>query len=80
MMTMMMQNQAFMQSMMDDPQFREQMLQNMRENHDFAQAMIMSMMDDPAIRTQMMGHMLENEEFMREFQEVMGQGSGMEMQ
>jgi uncharacterized protein (DUF736 family) len=71
----MMQNQQFMQGMMDDPEFRRQMVQNMRDNHDFTQGMLMDMMDDPELRQQMIGHMLENQEFMQEMRLAMDGGT-----
>lgn len=57
---------------MNEPQFREQMIQNMRQNHNFTQGMIMGMMDDPQIRVQMIGHMLENQEVMQQIQQAIG--------
>jgi hypothetical protein len=68
---------------MNQTQFREQMIQNMRQNHNFTQGMIMDMMDDPQIRGQMIGHMFENQEFMQQMQQAMGNqtssSGGMEM-
>ena len=79
MMMSMMQNQEFMSDMMSDPQFQNQMIQYMGQNHDFTQSTVMSMMDDPAIRGQMIGHMLENQEFMQQMREAMGNQTGMGM-
>lgn len=68
---------------MNQTQFREQVIENMKQNHDFTQGMIMDMMNDPQIRSQMIGHMLENQEFMQQMQQAIGNqtssGSGMEM-
>lgn len=72
MMAFIMQNPEFMQDMTNQSQFREQMIQNMRQNHNFTQSMIMEMMDDPQIRIQMIGHMLENQEFMQQLRQAMG--------
>lgn len=71
-----------MSVMLKDPKFMEQLVQNMKTNHDFSQDVIMSMMNDPNLRLQMMGHMTENQEAMTQMrslmaQDIMSGGKGM---
>lgn len=56
-----------------DPQFRQQIIDNMKKNHEIAQDIIMAMINDPALRLQLVGHLTENEEAMQDLSKLFGQ-------
>jgi plastocyanin len=59
------QNPQFMQGMMNDPQFQNQMIQQMQQNQQFHREMMAPMVNDPALRQHMMGYMMDNQQFMQ---------------
>lgn len=63
-----------------DPQFRQQIVDTMKKNHEIAQDVIMAMINDPALRLQLLGHLTENKESMQDLMKLFGQnGASVDM-
>lgn len=56
-----------------DPQFRQQIIDNMKKNHEIAQDIIMAMINDPVLRLQLIGHLTENKEAMQDLSNLFSQ-------
>jgi len=48
----------------------KQMVESMKENHEFMQEIMVEIIDDPSLRLQMLGHMTENQEAIQQMKKL----------
>ena len=58
-----------------DPKFVKNMLDYMKNHHDFTQSVVTSMLKDPMLRLQIIGHMTENKDAMKQMTEMIKSGA-----
>jgi len=58
-----------------DPKFVKNMLDYMKNHHDFTQSVVTSMLKEPMLRLQIIGHMTENKDAMKQMTEMIKSGA-----
>jgi len=72
--------QANAEQLLKDPQFRQQVIDVMKNNHDVTQNIIIAMIKDPTLRLQLLGHLTESKDAMQDLAKLFGQnGTSMKM-
>lgn len=59
------------------PKLTQEVIDQMKQNHQFTQDMITAMLNDPDLRLQMIGHMTENQEAMQQMQMMLNDTGSM---
>ena len=70
--------QANAEQLLNDQQFRQQIIDTMKKNHDIAQNIITAMINDPTLRLQLLGHLTESKDAMQDLANLFGQ-NGIDM-
>ena len=58
-------------------QITQEVIDQMKQNHQFTQDMITAMLNDPDLRLQIIGHMTENQEAMQQMQMMLNDTGSM---
>ena len=59
------------------PKIAQEVIDQMKQNHQFTQDMITAMLNDPDMRLQIIGHMTENQEVMQQMQMMLNDTGSM---